>query len=252
MHIPNIKNHWLQFWTFVTTRRVFYTIYFNFRYLPFCQAKHLPIHFFPHAYADVEKGAQIVIGDAILNSKYKRVLIGEDLKDFGHQCEKTYLHLAGTISFAGLTRILRGCLIDVCGTLCMGNNVVLCANTKLRCYNQILIYDEVTLSHESQIFDTNFHYIVDVEKPEFRPMSHPIKIGSYVWIGNRSTVNAGAVIPDNTIVASNSLVNKDLSDIPAYSIVAGTPCKVVKSGVRRVWDMAEENKYKKQEFAWCE
>lgn len=51
-----------------------------------------------------------------------------------------------------------------------------------------------------------------------------IKIGNNCFIGCRSTILAGVSIGDNTIIGAGSVVN---SDIPANSVAAGVPCKVI-------------------------
>ena len=227
---------------FLIYTRPFYTLWFNFRYLPFSIARKLPIIFFPHAFAKVEKGAKIIIGDEILNHKSSKVYIGEDVRDFAHFSEKTYLHIAGTIVFNGKMRILRGAFIDAWGTINFGDNVLICSLARIRSYNNVVIGNHVRIAHESQIFDTNFHYVTDAETMEYRPMSKPVIIGDYVWVGNRSTINTGGVVPSHTIVASNSLVNKDMSDIKPYTLIGGMPCKILKEGITRIWDGTVETK----------
>lgn len=55
--------------------------------------------------------------------------------------------------------------------------------------------------------------------------SDPIKIGNNVWIGIGAVVLPGVEIGDNVIIASNSVVNKN---IPSNVIAGGIPCKVIK------------------------
>jgi len=62
------------------------------------------------------------------------------------------------------------------------------------------------------------------------PLGRPIIIGDNCWICNTSSISAGAIIPDNTIVTSNSLVNKDFSAIEKNSIIGGIPAKLIKTG----------------------
>lgn len=54
------------------------------------------------------------------------------------------------------------------------------------------------------------------------PISKDVFIGECCWIGNRTNIMKGTVLPDNTIVSSNSLLNKDYtSTVPSYSIIGG-------------------------------
>jgi acetyltransferase-like isoleucine patch superfamily enzyme len=51
-----------------------------------------------------------------------------------------------------------------------------------------------------------------------------IKIKNDVWIGTHSVILGGVTINNGAIIAANSVVSKD---VPAYSIVAGSPAKVI-------------------------
>ena len=51
-----------------------------------------------------------------------------------------------------------------------------------------------------------------------------VSIGNNIFIGMNSTILKGVTIGDNVIIGANSLVNKD---IPANSVVAGNPAKVI-------------------------
>ena len=52
----------------------------------------------------------------------------------------------------------------------------------------------------------------------------PIKVGKNCFVGCRSIILPGVTIGDNAIIGAGSLVNKD---IPANSVAAGVPCKVI-------------------------
>jgi acetyltransferase-like isoleucine patch superfamily enzyme len=71
-------------------------------------------------------------------------------------------------------------------------------------------------------------------------MESPIVIGNNVWIGNRTTVTPGTIIPNYCIVSSNSLCNKDYSYIPPDSIIGGIPAKLLKTGYRRIFSYEEQ------------
>ena len=51
-----------------------------------------------------------------------------------------------------------------------------------------------------------------------------INVGNNCFIGCRSTILPGVTIGDNTIIGAGSVVNRD---IPANSVAAGVPCRVI-------------------------
>ena len=54
----------------------------------------------------------------------------------------------------------------------------------------------------------------------------PVKIGNKVWIGANVTILPGVSIGEGAVLAAGAVVNKD---VPARTIVAGVPARVIKS-----------------------
>ncbi|GEB69779.1 Putative acetyltransferase [Pseudoalteromonas carrageenovora] len=53
----------------------------------------------------------------------------------------------------------------------------------------------------------------------------PVSVGNDVWIAAGAVVTRGVVIGDGAVVGANAVVTKD---VPPYSIVAGSPAKIIK------------------------
>ena len=53
-----------------------------------------------------------------------------------------------------------------------------------------------------------------------------VRIDDNVWIGGNATIMAGVTIGQGALIAAGSVVNRD---VPAFSMVAGVPARVIKS-----------------------
>ena len=209
-------------------------LYFNFKMLPFKQAIHLPVDFYHHVRFNDLSGKVRIKSNRIYRGMIKIGGRGSDI--FSRQCSvitlRGYMELGYGIELGtGISLV-----VDKNAKFILGNNVRLGANTKLYCTKQIEMGNEIDFSWECQIFDTNFHYMKNIENGQIYPIDNPIKIGSYNWFGNRVTVMKGTVTPDNTIVASNSLCNKDYSEKGEYILLAGSPAVMKKKGCKRLFE----------------
>lgn len=61
--------------------------------------------------------------------------------------------------------------------------------------------------------------------PDELPQKGDTVVGNDVWIGAEATIMPGVNIGDGAIIATKSVVTKD---VPPYSIVGGNPAKVIK------------------------
>lgn len=87
------------------------------------------------------------------------------------------------------------------------------------------IGDNVRINRGLTIQTHDYASMVFVNKySEFVPSSAPVKIGNNVYFGQQCTVLKGVTIGDNCIIGFGSIVTKD---IPANSVAAGRPAKVI-------------------------
>lgn len=72
---------------------------------------------------------------------------------------------------------------------------------------------------------TATHPLHPVERNSGKEYGKPITIGNNVWIGGSAVVNPGVNIGDNVVIASGSVVTKN---IPDNVVVGGNPAKIIK------------------------
>lgn len=89
------------------------------------------------------------------------------------------------------------------------------------CGEYIEIGKDVQIGRNVTIRDNNGNHYVSVRGYE---NTHPVKIGNKVWLCEHSTIMPGVEIGDGAIVSAFSVVT---SNVPAYSVVAGSPARVI-------------------------
>jgi acetyltransferase-like isoleucine patch superfamily enzyme len=83
--------------------------------------------------------------------------------------------------------------------------------------DDVMIGPRVNLTSENHALDPNDRTTV---------LLQPIVIKRNAWIGAAATILPGVTIGENSVVAAGALVSRD---VPANTIVAGIPAKVVKA-----------------------
>src|SRR5690606_21554294 len=100
---------------------------------------------------------------------------------------------------------------------------------KIICVERIVLGKYARLGSESQIIDTSFHQMIDIITGEKFPMTVPITISDYNYIGNRVSIMKGTVTPDYCTIASNSLCTKNYTSLGQNILIGGMPAKLLKT-----------------------
>ena len=124
------------------------------------------------------------------------------------------------------------------GRITIGDNFYMGYRSFIGAMDSITIGNDVIIASDVRMFDNNNH---PTDPEQRRKMSYsdfygelwtwkyaahkPIEIDDNVWIGEFSAILKGVHVGKGSIVASHSVVTKD---VPPYCIVAGNPAKVVK------------------------
>lgn len=203
------------------------SIWFNFKYLPFKEAIHLPIWIANNVrIRNLYKGGIKLQGNIVLGT----IRIGYHCAD----AVDTYsvhtiidIQKQGLLVFEGDAHIGHGAIICVKqqGTLTVGKNFAISGTTRLVCTQNISIGDNVQFSWDTLVMDSDAHKIWDKNNVEFKN-NEPITIGNNVWIAANCTLLKGTVIQDNCVIASNSLLNKSYPC--SNRIIGGMPARELK------------------------
>lgn len=90
------------------------------------------------------------------------------------------------------------------------------------------IGDHVDIASEVMIYNSEH----DINSENFAPISAPVEIGDYCFIGPRVIILPGVNIGKGAIVAAGAVVTKD---VPEFAIVGGVPAQII--GERSIQDL---------------
>jgi acetyltransferase-like isoleucine patch superfamily enzyme len=109
----------------------------------------------------------------------------------------------------------------------IGNGTGISAGAYIAGQGGIIIGNDVIMGPNVQIFSEN-HNFSDSEKTikEQGVTKQTVNIGNNCWLGAGTIILAGVTIGNGCVIAAGSLVTKS---VPANSIVAGIPAKVIKN-----------------------
>lgn len=142
----------------------------------------------------------------------------------------------------GNTCCIRGTLVVYrhAAKIEIGNNVYIGPGTILECAEEIRIGDNVLISSNCNLIDTNSHSLHSYERVDDTAdwkkglahknwdivVSKKLTIGNNSWLGLRTIIMKGVTLGEGTIVAAGSVVTK--SSEP-FSLVAGNPARFIRN-----------------------
>lgn len=100
------------------------------------------------------------------------------------------------------------------GKVNIGKNVFINDNAIITCMDSIEIGDNVLIGPNFYTIDHDHDYKNNIKNF----IKKPISIGNNVWIGANVTILKGVRIGNDSIIAANSIVTKD---VPSNSVVKG-------------------------------
>lgn len=217
------KNKWI-------IRAIFQSIYFNFHYLPFKQAIRLPILLYKPNLLEL-KGEIIIDCPQI---KFGMITFGRYLVPLYPNSGITFQNKGGKIIFKGSCTIGNASTISVLqnAELELGDGFFSSTSIKLVASKSIKMDKNVRFGWNCTVCDTDFHNLTILKTGQKLPADAPIIIHQNCWFAQNCIILKGTEIPAFCIAATNSLLNKKY-EIPEYSLIAGQPAILKKTGVFR-------------------
>lgn len=147
--------------------------------------------------------------------------------------DRAIWEVQGDVTFKGRADFGAGSKIIVMGgKLVVGERFSITGLSRVIVAEKVTFGDDVLISWDVQIMDTDFHKIRNAEGVIINPPK-AIEIGDNVWIGSKVTVLKGVIVKNGGVIAANSLVSKDCGQPNA--IYGGIPATIIKE--RITWEI---------------
>ncbi len=210
------------------------TIYFNFKKLPFKQAKCFPFILGKGTVLRDTSG-EIIIPDYV-KIKLGMVRIGFPSVPFETQNSKGVLSIKGKLIVEGDMEIHTGVKLWVKSTGILefkGMNII-GANTLFACYNHIYVGYYTGFSWDCQIYDTNFHFFKDAIDGTIYKRRGKVYVGDCVFVGNNVTITKGTNIPNGSVISNCSVVSGSFKKEGENLLLSGHPASIVSRNFTKV------------------
>jgi len=154
--------------------------------------------------------------------------IGLNNTGHSHQSDKTVLNVEGKLNVAGKYSIGRGCRIYIRkgAVVNIGRDGYMNNDTELNIAHGVNIGDNTVMAWKCQLLDTDFHTLNYEGKKE---KNNVINIGNNVWIGCNVHIYKGSTIPNNCVVAADSIIRGVFEE--ENCLIGGNPAKILKRNI---------------------
>lgn len=206
------------------------SIWYNFRLLPFRQARRLPLLISHRTVVETLSGRVLLAEEKPKMGLVKIGFATCQCSDFRY--DRTRLNIRGTVKIAASCSVGAGACIEVGegAELTLGENFHLGPKSLILCHKAINFGRNNRISWSCTFMDTDQHPLVDAEGRCVNP-DKAIVIGDNCWVGCHVIVSKGVELPDRTTVGAGSHPVGSYSE--CETVLAGNPAQVVRRGVYR-------------------
>lgn len=205
------------------------SLFFNFKNLPFNQARKLPIWVYKMRCIS-QKGEIVIDSDNVHTGMIQ----------LGFPRAATYPNTGITWRNKGKVIFKGKCKIGNDSYLIVGKQGVLTIGEDFKANAGIKIVSECRITFGSHtrmgwgciMMDTNFHPLYDMEKKKYKRAFSPITIGDFNWFGLQCYIMHGVHTPERCIFGARSVVTRG-GQYESYCVHGGSPVRVLSRNVMR-------------------
>lgn len=203
-----LKKLWQYRWAL---RSIFYSIYFNFHYLPLRQAVKLPIL--------LNKPKLIALKGNIKISapvKFGMIQLGRRGVCIYPNTGVTWENRGGTVVFEGRAYFGNDTYLSIgpMAQVKFGDMVTGSAGMKFVCVKRVSIGERSIFGWGCLLTDTNFHPVLRVSDNSFAPPAREIEIGDHCWFTTKCNISPGVKVPDGCIFSAGTTVTRGMTMTP--------------------------------------
>ena len=190
------------------------TIWFNFKYFPFGQARKFPVIFMSKS--TVKLGGKCTL--KVKKTNFGMIKIGQDF-DTNRPNLGVFLDIKGEIEFYGTCQLGHNCCIKVGekGKLSFGDNFIATNGLIIYAYHKVNIGASCLIGWDSVLMDTSFHILKTTDGKRTKGYGS-IRIGDKVWI---QTEQSKKRVYTETLMMTKLHMNNDSAKVsvtvPVYN-----------------------------------
>lgn len=143
-----------------------------------------------------------------------------------HSVRRVIFSLAG-VTMGRKSTIHIGCRFYQPKNITIGTGTIIGDHATLDGRARLTIGNHVDIASQVMIYNSEH----DIHSDDMRPISAPVEIGDYVFIGPRAIILPGVKVGRGAVIAAGAVVTKD---VPDRAIVGGVPAHEI--GQRQLTD----------------
>ena len=204
------------------------TFWFNFHHFRFSEALQLPFLVYWKTGIRPSKGSIKILAPVSFGMcRLGKPIIG--IQDQKHKRTIWQLGKDTELLIKGRATIGRGCrfCIEPGGKVTLGNLFLITGDATVLCRKEITFGEDCMLSWDVLVMDSDWHDIKDRDGKVLNEDA-PVSFEDHVWVGCRSTILKGAVIPSGCVIAAGTLITRHLDEPNAVYAECGKNVAPVK------------------------